>query len=414
MFSMASLPQWRRNLYILFGVQLLTTAGFSLVFPFLPLYIRELGVATRGSLEFWSGMVFSTQAFVMMLSSPLWGVVADRYGRKPMLLRATIGGAVLITLMGFVQSAEQLVLLRTIQGAVTGVISSVNALVAASTPKEKTGSALGLLMLGRWGGIALGPVIGGVLGDAFGYRESFIITGILLAIAGVTVWLWVHEEFTPVEKTKRPSIVGGYWALLTTPGMAGLYSLSFLRSLGQMMIYPVAALFMIQLMHTESGAATWTGLMIGSVAGASAISGVYLGRLGDRIGHERIMIAAAVLCTLFYLPQPFVTTPWQLIALQALGGLAVGGLLSPMAALMNLWTPAGTQGATYGLENSIAAGGRTIAPLLAAGIAAWWSVRAVFGVTALVYLAIAVMVLWMAAHRKEREAAQGMRAVMGD
>ncbi|MCB0109723.1 MAG: MFS transporter, partial [Caldilineaceae bacterium] len=88
MFSMASLPQWRRNLYILFGVQLLTTAGFSLVFPFLPLYIRELGVATRGSLEFWSGMVFSTQAFVMMLSSPLWGVVADRYGRKPMLLRA--------------------------------------------------------------------------------------------------------------------------------------------------------------------------------------------------------------------------------------------------------------------------------------------------------------------------------------
>jgi len=408
------MPQWRRNLYILFGVQLLTTAGFSLVFPFLPLYIREIGVATRGSLEFWSGMVFSTQAFTMMISSPLWGVVADRYGRKPMLLRATFGGAILIAMMGFVQNAEQLVLLRTIQGAVTGVISSVNALVAASAPKEKSGSALGLLMLGRWGGIALGPVVGGVLGDAFGYRESFVITGILLLIAGIAVWFWVHEEFTPVEKSKRPSIVGGYRTLLRAPGMAGLYALSFLRSLAQMMIYPVAALFMIELMHTESGVATWTGLMIGSVAAASALSGVYLGRLGDRVGHERIMIVSAIACMLFYLPQPFVTTPWQLITLQALGGLAVGGLLAPMAALMNLWTPAGTQGATYGLENSIAAGGRTIAPLLAGLIATWFGVRAVFGATAVVYLAVAVLVLWMATQREEQEKSRALRDALGE
>lgn len=408
------MPQWRKNLYILFCVQLLTTAGFSLVFPFLPLYIRELGIATRGSIEFWSGMVFSTQAFTMMIASPLWGVVADRYGRKPMLLRATIGGAILIALMGLVQNAEQLVVLRTIQGFVTGVISSVNALVAATTPKEKTGSAMGLLMLGRWGGIALGPVAGGLIGDTFGYRESFIITGIMLTLAGLAVLFWVHEDFTPVEKAKRPSLFGGYRRLLTAPGMAGLYGLAFLRSLGQMMIFPVAALFMIQLMHTESGAATWTGLMIGSVAGGSAISGVYLGRLGDRVGHEKIMLASAIACVLLYVPQPFVTAPWQLITLQALGGLAVGGLLSPMAALMNLWTPQGTQGATYGLENSVAAAGRTVAPLLAAAIAGWFSVRVVFGATALVYVAMAGLVLWMASHRSEREEARRLQAVPGD
>ena len=410
------MPRWRRNLYILFGVQLLTMSGFSLVFPFLPLYIRELGIATGGSLEFWSGMVFSTQAFTMMLSSPFWGVIADRYGRKPMLLRATLGGAVLIILMGLVQSAEQLVLLRTIQGFVTGIVSSTNALVTSTTPKERTGSALGLLMLARWGGIAFGPVIGGVLGDLFGYRESFFITGIMLGLAGLAVWFLVHEEFSPVEKTKRPSMVGSYRTLLHAPGMIALYALAFLRSLGQMMIYPVAALFMIQLMHTESGAATWTGLMIGSVAGASAVSGVYLGRLGDRIGHERIMLFSAIASALLYLPQPFVTAPWQLIALQALGGLAVGGLLSPMAALLNLWTPQGTQGATYGLENSVVAGGRTIAPMIAAAIAGWWGVRAVFGATALVYLAVALLVIWMAVHRREREAAreeQGI-GVVGD
>lgn len=406
------MPQWRKNLYILLGVQLLTTAGFSLIFPFLPLYIRELGVATRGSLEFWSGMVFSTQALMMTISSPFWGVVADRYGRKPMLMRATLGGALLVVLMGFVQNAEQLVLIRTIQGGVTGVISSVNALVASTTPKEKTGSALGLLMLGRWGGIALGPVFGGVLGDAFGYRASFMITGVMLTIAGLAVWLWVHEEFTPVEIAERPSILGGYRALVTAPGMTSLYLLAFLRSLGQMMIYPVAALFMIQLMHTEEGAATWTGLMIGAVAGASAISGVYLGRLGDKVGHERILIASAIAAMLLYLPQPFVTAPWQLILLQGLTGLAMGGLLSPMAALMNLWTPQGTQGATYGLENSVVAGGRTIAPLLAAAVASWWGVRGVFGATAVVYLLVAGLVVWMSAHRREREAARGV--MVGD
>ena len=404
------IPQWRRNLYVLFGVQLLSTAGFSLVFPFLPLYIKELGVATVGSLEFWSGMVFSMQALTMMITSPIWGVVADRHGRKPMLLRATLGGAVLIALMGFAQNAEQLVLLRTIQGAVTGVISSVNALVASTAPKEKMGSSLGLLMFARWGGVALGPVVGGILGDAFGFRESFWITGIILAIAGICVWLWVHEEFTPVEKAKQPSLVESYRVLLVSPGMFGLYTLAFLRSLGQMMIYPVAALFMIELMGTEIGAATASGLMIGAVGGASAISSVYLGQLGDRIGHERILIAAALCAVLFYLPQPFVTAPWQLIILQGLTGFAAGGLLSPMAALMNLWTPPNTQGATYALDNSVAAAGRSISPMVAAGVATWIGVRGVFGITAIVYAVIAAQVLWMAQGMRERRAAQEQQA----
>ena len=408
------LPQWRRNLYILFGVQLLTTAGFSLIFPFLPLYIKELGVATRGSLEFWAGMVFSMQALTMMISSPFWGVMADRRGRKPMLLRATLGGAVLVTLMGFVQNAEQLVILRAIQGAVTGVISSVNALATATTPPEKSGSALGLLMLGRWGGIALGPVVGGILGDAFGYRESFWITGIMLGLAGLTVWFWVHEEFTPVAKSKQIGMVAGYRQLLNMPGMIPLYLLAFLRSLGQMMIYPVASLFMIQLMQSETGAATATGLMIGAVGAASAVSGVYLGQLGDKIGHQKILIGSAIAAVLFYLPQPFVTAPWQLILLQGLTGLAAGGLLSPMAARMNLWTPSGTQGATYALDNSVVAAVRSIAPMIAAGVAVWWGVRGVFGVAALVYAVILGLVIWMRQGVKAQLAGDAQAGVMGD
>ena len=149
---------WRRNLAVLVAVQILATLGFGLVAPFLPLYVRQLGSSTGGSLEFWAGMAFSAQAFTMMLASPIWGVLADRSGRKLMLERATLAGALLLAAMGFVQTSEQLVLLRALQGAVTGVVAANNALVAAQTPKEQTGFALGLINMARWVGVSAGPL----------------------------------------------------------------------------------------------------------------------------------------------------------------------------------------------------------------------------------------------------------------
>jgi len=406
------LPNWRRNLYILFMVQLLSTAGFSLVFPFLPLYVKELGIATRGSVELWAGLVFSSQAVTMMISAPVWGSFSDRYGRKLMLARATLGGAVLIGLMGFAQSAEQLVLLRTIQGLVTGVAAASNALVAASTPKEHTGSAMGLLQMARWAGIAVGPLIGGLLGDAFGFRESFWITGVLLGAAGVAALLWVEEDFVPVAKSQRIGFLESYRALLFAPGMAGLYALTFLRSLGSTIILPIVSLFVVSLMGTESGAASITGLLIGAAAFTGAISSVYMGRLGDRIGHTRVMIVAALATVLFYAPQPFVTAAWQLALLQALGGFAAGGLVPAIAALMNLWTPSGNQGATYGLENSINASARIFSPMLGAAIAVWFGMRGVFGAAAVIYMVIAVLALVVAKAAAGRGQA-GVRGAVG-
>ena len=140
---------WRRNLYILTVVQLLSTAGFSLVMPFMPLYVQEVGIATQGSVAFWAGLAFSSQAFTMMLAAPIWGAYADRHGRKIMLVRATFGGAILLGLMGLVQNAEQFVILRAIQGFVTGTVPAANALVAASSPRERMGESLGLMNTSR-------------------------------------------------------------------------------------------------------------------------------------------------------------------------------------------------------------------------------------------------------------------------
>ncbi len=390
------MPQWRRNLYILFVIQLLSTAGFSLVTPFLPLYVKEIGIATGGSIEFWAGMVFASQAFTMMFAAPVWGAFADRYGRKPMLVRATMGGAVLVILMGLVQNTEQLVVLRTLQGLVTGVVPAANALAAAMTPRKNIGEAQGTLQMSRSVGVAVGPVIGGVLGDAFGFRESFWITGALLGLAGLCALIWVHEDFVPRETVKRPGFFAAYGTLLHTPGMGGLYQLSFLRSLGQNMLMPLVALFVVELIGTEEGAASITGIVIGAASLTGALSAVWLGKLGDRYGHIKVLIGSALVAALLYIPQLFVTAAWHLIILQALVGFAAGGLIPSLAALMNLWSPAGSQGATYGIDTSVNAGARAIAPMAGAVIASWVGLRGVFGGTVVVYALCVVLALHLA------------------
>jgi DHA1 family multidrug resistance protein-like MFS transporter len=374
---------------------MLSMVGFSMVFPFLPLYINEIGVQTWGSVEFWSGMVFSAQAITMMISAPLWGAAADRYGRKLMLIRATLGGAILIALMGFVQSAEQLTLLRAVQGLVTGTIPAANALVASSVPKEQSGEALGLLQTGTWIGVAVGPLIGGVIGDAFGFRESFWVTGSLLALSGLAIILWVQEDFKPAGKIKRQSFFDSFRVLLRAPDMCFLYTVTFLETTGRMLFFPIASLFIMKLMGSTAGAATVTGIMMGIKATAGSASAVWLGRIGDRIGHLKILLFSIIASVCFYLLQAFVNSVWQLILFQALSGLAIGGMIPSINALMNLQTPLGNQGATYGLNASITAAGRSVAPLLGATIAMWFGMRSVFVVAAAVYGLAALVVLYI-------------------
>ena len=389
------MAEWRRNLYVLFMVQVLSVAGFSLVFPFLPLYVAELGVATRGSVAFWSGMVFSAQAVTMMVSSPIWGAVADRYGRKPMLVRATLGGAVMVVLMGFAQSAEQLVLIRIVQGMLTGVVSATSALVAATVPKEKSGESLGLIQTGIWVGVAVGPLIGGLVSVALGYRASFWITGGALALAGVAVIFWVREDFEPLPVQKRVNFWEGYKKLLRAPDMASLYSVSFLQSLGRSVTMPIMAFFFVELLSSSDGAVVMTGLSMGAKAAVGSVSAIYLGKLSDRIGHEKVLTAGAVIAVLVYLPQAFVANVWQLLFLQALTGVSAGAIMPATSALLNMRTPQGAHGTTFGLGNSVSSGGRIVAPILGAAVYPLIGMRGVFALNTVVYVVLVLVALYI-------------------
>jgi len=370
---------WRRTLGVLFFTQLATAVGFSSIFPFLPLYVESLGSSTGADPEILAGAVYSAQAFTMMLASPVWGAIADRFGRKLMVQRAAFGGSMVIVLMAFVGSAEQLVVLRALQGLITGTVAATSALLAAQTPREHTGYAMGMLQVGQGAGIALGPLLGGLVADRMGYSPAFLFTGAVLFSAGVLVHFGVREHFEPAVHAAPSMGWRSRWgAMLSRPGVRPTYSLSFLSQLGRMMLVPITPLFVQQLMGGAGSVNTFNGLVIGLNSAAMTVSAGPLGRLGDRFGGRRVAVLSALLAGLLYIPQGLVSGHWQLLPLAALGGLAMGGVLPSLSALLARYTEHGQEGAVYGLDNAVRAGARSIAPVLGSAIAVALGLRAAF------------------------------------
>jgi len=331
-----------------------------------------------------------------MIASPIWGALSDRFGRKVMVVRSSFGGALLLFLMAFVRSAEELVLMRAIQGFITGTVAAANALVAAEAPREHTGYAMGMLQVGLGAGIALGPLIGGTIADLFGYRAAFYVTAAMLFLSSIIVWFGVEEKFDPTEllAEDKISFFGEWQHILKASGVFITYSLRFVSQLGRMMITPIIPLFIMALMPLTTHINTFTGLVIGVASVTTTISAIYLGRLGDRIGHRRIVLVCMFVAALLYLPQSLVNNGWQLFILQGLVGIAMGGIIPAISALLAKFTQPGEEGAVYGLDNSVNSAARTLAPLLGASVAMWFDLRATFIATAFLFLVSAVIVAW--------------------
>ena len=394
---------WQRTLYILFLAQVFTSIGFSSIFPFLPFYVEKTRIEHRIERRVLSGLVFSSQAFTMMIASPIWGAVADRYGRKLMVERAMLGGAAILLLMAFARSAEQLVLLRAVQGMITGTIAATNALAASVVPRQRIGYAMGLLQVGMGLGVALGPLIGGAVADAYGYGAAFYVTSALLFIAGCWfcgVWRSASKEKRSFQASNPSSkatkwLFAGWRSILTTPGVIPTFSMRFFCQLGRMLIIPIAPLFIQTILTDTSRLNTFTGLVVGAASATTTVSSILLGRLGDRTGHRLIIVFSALAASgLYFLHLP-VSAGWQLLALQALVGVALGGIIPSISALLAIFTKPDEVGAVYGLDNSIDAAGRTVAPMLGSAIAILFSLRSTFFVTALLFLLISVLAMWL-------------------
>jgi len=354
----------------MFAAQLLSAVGFSMIFPFLPNYVEHLGSSTGTPLLLMVTLVFSVQSIAMAIASPVWGALSDRWGRKPMVERAMYGGALLVLLMAFVGSSEELVGLRLLQGLVTGVASAGTSLVASVVPRERLGYAMGVMQTGLWAGVSVGPVLGGVLEYAFGFRVAFVLTAVLLFAAGIAVSTLVRESF--VRPTGQRGGVGGLAAsfhhVWHVPGVTTVLLVRFTAWLGRTMIIPFLPLFVAGLMAGAATSGIVTGIAIGAASAAGTVTSILLGRLGDRIGHRPILIAGALGTAVAYLPMAFVTEAWQLVALYALTGATIGGVLPAISAMLAQLTERGEAGSVYGIDNAVISSARGISPIIGGAI----------------------------------------------
>lgn len=377
---------WRRNLFISVFGAFTTIVGMTVLLPFLPLFIEEMGVHDQKAVSQWSGIAYAATFFSAALVAPLWGYLGDRYGRKLMLVRASLGMSIAIGLMGLVSNIEQLVLLRLLTGLAGGYASGAAILAATQTPKEKTGWALGVLSSGIMAGNFIGPLVGGILPNYIGIRTCFFYVASVIFLTFIVTILCIRENRSlgtnwRLRKTKKPIDR----SLFTRPIIAMLFT-GALLTFANLSIEPIITIY-IQELHTPSGDVMfWAGLVMSMTALGCALSSTALGRLADRIGPWKVLIGAMVCCVVLVLPQAFVCSPWQLVLLRFLLGLSLGGLIPCVTAILRHLVPNYAMGTVLGLSVSSQYVGQVLGPVCGGFIGGWLGMRPVFFVTASVLI----------------------------
>jgi len=399
---------WKKTLYASWAAQTMAMVGFTFVFPYLPLYIQELGIKDISRIAFWAGILASAPGIVMAISAPIWGGLSDRYGRKIMVERAMFAGGVLLILMGRADSVYQLLILRLLQGALTGTMSASVTLVSSVTPRGNFGFSMGMMQNAVYLGSAIGPLAGGVLSDYMGYRFSFEIAGILLLCAGLLVLLGVRENFV------RPARVmeNGSGSSRGRPFPGRFISLMVLLFLFQFPIAmsgPFFSLLVQRVMPAGSRVASTAGVMLAAAAAVGAASAVLIGRVGDRTGYRKALAICVFGAAILYVPQALSANAVQLFLSRVAFGLFTGGIMPLINSMVSSIMPRENYGRGYGISSSVSSLGRAGGPFVGGAIASWMNtIVAPFFVSAALLTAagayLVTSVVEPEAHRDDRPA----------
>ncbi|WP_230190667.1 MFS transporter [Paenibacillus sp. CECT 9249] len=404
-----TLQRWKLNLIVLWFGQFLVMAGMTMIMPFLSLYLQEdLGLTDLHEIGVWSGIIFAGNFFTSFIFQPLWGKLADKYGRKIMLLRSGFGMSFVMVLMGFAQTPLHLLILRMLNGTISGFNPAAISLVSATTPKEKMGFAMGIMQSGAVSGTILGPFIGGALADAVGYRPIFYITGALLSLASLLALLTVKESFDREKAAHKPqiSVMAGFAQLSKVKPLMALLAVTFLIQFAMQGPAPLIPIYVQQLHGSKENLALLAGFVSSITGMSNMVASPLLGRWSDKIGAHRILTFSLIGAAVTIIPQAFVGAVWQLLIVRFLLGVFMGGLLPTVNSLIRKYTPDGMESRAYSFNSSTLSLGNMVGPIVAGALSGWIGIQGIFIMSG-VFLLLNVIWVRMTLYGKHRMAKEG-------
>ncbi len=386
------LETWEKNLYAVWVSQFLALMGANLVFPFIPFFVKDLGIESDSDAALWSGVLATATGAMLFISSPLWGSLSDRFGRKNMLLRAYAGATVTITAQAIVQNVWQLLALRALQGVFVGTIPAATALIAGGTPQRRMAYALGLVQMAVFLSQTVGPVAGGLMAGVVGFRITFALGGIMYIVSFVLCLVFVKEDFQRPEPGQRTSYIENLGTVMRVPTMLLLITVMFLVSSAAVFVRPVVPLLVASFSH--SGVEAKSGFVFAAIALTSAIAAVVSGRIAERTGYRNALIVSALGAGAAYALVGAAYSLPPLLLLMALVGVFSGAMIPMVNALIGARAPDGKHGSAFGLVGSAQALSFAIAPLLGGLTAKQFGIHAGFPIVGALLVAVAALV-WL-------------------
>ncbi|GGJ12243.1 MFS transporter [Alicyclobacillus cellulosilyticus] len=394
---MAEANAWQRTLWVMAVVQCIMMMAFSSSGPFLALYVEQLGVKSPQAVDMWTGLIASANFLMSAVMSPVWGAVADRRGRKLMVMRATIAIALFTCGMGLCRNVWELLATRMLQGAFSGYSAAAVALVATLVPEEKLGFALGWLQSAAMIGSLTGPLVGGLVSDwVHSYRVVFFLTSGFACAAFFITWLCIREAFAPPREPirRKPSLIEQFRAVRALRSVRAMFLVLFVAQFSVMSVQPVLPVFVKALTSHTGHLGTLAGSAFAITGLADLIASPFLGKRSDTLGYRRVLTICMTGAALCYLPQAWATSIWMFIAARFGLGLFVGGIIPTANALVGRSVPSAQRGQVYGFTSSATFLGSFAGPLLGGLGSAVFGIRWMLGFVCALYLLNMLWVRW--------------------
>ncbi|MBD2870880.1 MFS transporter [Paenibacillus arenilitoris] len=385
------MQNWKRTMWILWVGVLLCSSSYTMAVPFLPLFLFDLGVG-QSSVNLWAGIVHSSAFLVGAVMAPFWGSMADKYGKRKMVIRAGISLAIIYSLISVVQTPWQLIVVRMLHGFVGGFVPASMAIVATVAPANKMGQSLGIMQAGTMTGGILGPFFGGLLATAFGLRMSFVVSGAIIFLATIAVIFWVKEGHSRGE-AKKSTYWGNLKYAFTNATLRNLLLLLLIFQISYNMIQPLLTLHIADLQGNVRDAVLTSGYVISLIGIAGIIASPLWGRAGERLGHMRMLafcMAGAGLVVCF---QYFVDRLWLFTFVQFVFGLFIAGIAPTVNTLFVKSTPEEFRGRSFGMTASANQLGSMIGPLIGGVLGLYLSIHWIFVTSGLILAAAGLSVM---------------------